>query len=235
MPVWEKKCPKCGRPIDLDTESSKMYCSYCNTQFWTDEFFHERTKYHTKNTKTKSGASFSSFFKTSSGKSTKTKKDPLTESFELFKLLGSLFVLIIVAPVLFAKMLNQKVKHLGTIVVCAIIAAILIFSIVSTLPTEPDWCGTYYPNEVTTEQNEKNFDFKATTSCEITEDTYVLTLNINSPTIMQRHFSGTYTENNGVLTFDTQNLYMTDKKIYLILDLQKDGYGIITIEYILQK
>ena len=51
MPVWEKRCPKCGRPIDLDTESSKMYCNYCNTQFWTDEFIHERTPYHKKEEK----------------------------------------------------------------------------------------------------------------------------------------------------------------------------------------
>ena len=97
MPVWEKKCPKCGRPIDLDTQSSKIYCSYCNTQFWTDEFINKRTKYHTKKksgTKT-SKADWSAFFSALTGTSKKSTRSKSKSKQMDFEAIGCLIVIML--------------------------------------------------------------------------------------------------------------------------------------------
>lgn len=292
MPVWEKKCPRCGMPIDLDTESSEMYCSYCNTRFLTDEFLHERTKYHNQHNdkKQRSGVLDDWFSRDSTSDSShdwqeepagficnnnikqKLWKIKPEESwffggcrnlaFFSFALalsgtwlgaIGSLvflflgfflvFVFALPAGLSFLEVaINKKYpKRIGFIRVGTLIATIVFIagitlcSFVLFKPDKPAWQGTYYPNKATLEQSEKIFDFQATTSCEINEDTYVLTLKTTSPIIIQRHFSGTYTEEHGFLTFDRPDLYMHDNKLYFVLDLQEDGYGIITIEYILSK
>lgn len=241
MPVWDKVCPKCGRPIRVDTQSSRLYCTYCNTEFFTDEFLINKTKYHKKNssqksTTTKSDSSFSSFFNSILGKTpSKAKKDTLSEGFEILRLFGIMALFTIAAPVLLAKFLNSKVKYLGTIVVLTLVAGIIAYLLLSCTPATPAWQGEYYPNKTTIEQNEKVVDLKGSTSCKIDEDGYVITLNLTLPISMQKRLEGTYTEHYGVLSFDTADIYMSNQKIYLELDLREDGYGIITIEYALKQ